>query len=84
MQYPLMTIRLIKKGETMKKYTVIYGEDYIAINRGKQEALYWHESEWKFDTQVVFSICHAIQLAERGKLENFLTQKLARTGGKRK
>ena len=51
-----------------KKFRVAYGEDYIAIMRGKQEILYWHESEWEFDTQVVFSICHAVQLAESGRL----------------
>ena len=51
-----------------KKYTVEYGEDYIAIFYKGVEALYWHESEWQADSQVVFSICNAVQLAETGKL----------------
>lgn len=51
-----------------KKFRVVYGEDYIAIMQGGQEILYWHESEWQADSQVVFSICNAVKLAESGKL----------------
>jgi len=49
------------------KYRVEFGEDYIAIKRGKKEICYWIEDEWKKDSQIVFCIANAIYLAASGK-----------------
>jgi len=50
------------------KYKIVYSNDYIAIMKGKKEVIGWHEDEWKENPQVVFSICNAIELAYRNKL----------------
>jgi len=47
----------------MKGFKVIYGEDYICIEYKGKEVLYWIEDEWLEDGNVVFSICHAVELA---------------------
>ena len=51
---------------------VEYGKDYIAIFENGNEVIYWDETEWKDDSQVVFSIVNAIELAHQGKLANQL------------
>lgn len=56
------------------KYKIVYSKDYIAIMKGKREIVGWIEDEWKEDSQVVFSICQAIELAYQNKLEKVLNQ----------
>lgn len=51
------------------KYKVKYSPDYIAIMKGNKEIVGWHEEEWIEDSQIVFSICNAIESAYKGKLE---------------
>lgn len=56
------------------KYKIVYSNDYIAIMKGKKEIVGWHEDEWKEDSQVVFSICNAIELAYKNKLSEKFTK----------
>ena len=58
-----------------KKEVVEYGEDYISIKDRKGEIAYWTEDEWKEDSQLIFSICRAIELAGKNKLRKFLNFK---------
>ena len=48
---------------------VIYGEDYIQIKENGKELVYWTESEWVEDSQLIFSICNAVQKATKNKLK---------------
>jgi hypothetical protein len=54
------------------KYKIVYSKDYIAIMKDKKELLGWHEDEWKEDSQVVFFICNAIELAYKNELNERL------------
>jgi hypothetical protein len=47
---------------------VAYGEDTIAIYHGGEEVVRWVEDEWVEDSQVVFPIVHAVEMALRGEL----------------
>jgi len=44
------------------KLSVKYYNEYIAIMQGKEEIIGWEICEWEEDPQIVFAICHAIQL----------------------
>ena len=54
------------------KEQIEYGQDYICIKDKKGEIVYWNEDEWKEDSQLIFSILHALQLAQKGQLRKFL------------
>jgi hypothetical protein len=56
------------------KSEITFGVRDIAVKDKKGYLLYWHESEWIADPQVVFSIVNAIRLASLGNdMEKLVT-----------
>lgn len=56
------------------KYKIVHSDDYIAIMKRKKEIVGWHEDEWIENSQVVFSICNAIEMAYGNKIEKCLNK----------
>ena len=54
---------------------IIYGTDYITIEDEKGEIVHWIDDEWQEDTYLIFSICHAVELAGKNKLRKFLAKR---------
>ena len=56
------------------KYKIIYGEDHITIidKKTKKEIVHWVKDEWVENSELIFSIAHAVELAYIDKLEEYL------------
>ena len=50
-------------------FSIVYGTDYIQIKKNNKEVLYWDIQEWIDEPDLLFSICNAVSLASRNKLD---------------
>lgn len=54
----------MEKGES--RYTVVFFNSAIQINYDGTEILYWHDTEWKEDPEIVYAIVNAAYNAGLG------------------
>lgn len=67
-------IKTAQENRMKNPFSVIYGKDYIQIKKNDKEVLYWDIQEWTDDPDLLFSICNAVSLASRNKLDPILKE----------